>query len=296
MALKQYQYQLGNSIFGRDTEIPVQKCEIQPYNVNNKDFQLPRSDTTRFGVDTVTGGPIVFTMSVLDNYVLSNVPGEFNEAALLDIGLGNSPHLHQLAKEWKNRPLRMTWGAAIPLLFCDRTEQVRRIYGRPGKFTHAPRVKAGELWIDVQAEFRRMDTLSYSDIEYYIAWNIDGDGIPPDSAPINAARLDGDGDAWIRMSFTGPMSHPIVQYGPYTLELSSEIDAGEVLEVCSYPWHARVSDSNGVNRRTEVIGDTKYLDQIVFPSEADFDITWTCDNADTTTQLFFLWREAYNVI
>jgi hypothetical protein len=297
MVLQRYQYQLDDVVFGRDTDIPVQKAEINPYNVNQKDFQLPRSDIVRFGVDTVTGGPIVFTMSVMSNYMLDNIPGEYVPVPLIeDLSLGNNELLHRLAAVWKDRPLRMTWGASKPLLYCDGTGQVRRIYGRPGKFTHTPRNKSGELWIDVQAEFRRMDTFSHSDIEYYAASNPEGDGILPGGAPISVSRLDGDGDAWLRLSFIGPMSHPIVQLGDAVVELTSAIAPGEILEFCSYPWQARVVDSNGVNRRTEVIGDTKYLDQIYFPAGSTIDVSWTCTGADTTTQMYFLWREAYNVI
>jgi hypothetical protein len=98
------------------------------------------------------------------------------------------------------------------------------------------------------------------------------------------------------MVFFGPMTHPVVTYGDQTLELTTHIDAGKVLEVSSYPWSRRVVDSDGINRRTEVIGDTLYLDQIKFYAGQSIDISWTCDDSDSGTQMFFLWREAYNVI
>lgn len=299
MTLSPYQYQLGNIKFGRDTQIPIQKVELQPYNVVNQDFQVQRSDENRFGVDTLTPSSLVFTMSVLNNFELESMSGlsatPFPDPA--DLFASNNTLLNQLAAEWKNQPLRFTWGATIPLLFCDKDGNIRRVYGRPGKFAHTPRSKAGECYVDVQAEFRRADTYAHSNAEYFVGHPTLPGGLPPDgTTTVNAARLDGDGDSWLRIVFYGPMTHPVVQYGDNILELSTTIDSSTILEVSSYPWARRVVDTNNINRRTEVIGDTLYLDQIKFPAGSNMDISWTCTGADTTTQLFFLWREAYNVV
>ena len=55
-------------------------------------------------------------------------------------------------------------------------------------------------------------------------------------------------------------------------------------------------DSNGVNWRAKVIGDTKYLDQIYFPAESEMAISWECDGATADSGLYWMWRETYNVI
>lgn len=297
MSLSPYQYQLGGIKFGRGTEIPIQKVDLQPYNVNNQDFQVQRSDENRFGVDTLTPSPMIFTMSVLQNFELESMSGLAGPAPD-DLFASGHQSINQLASVWKNTQLRMTWGATVPLLFCDKEGNIRRIYGRPGKFAHAPRHKQSEHWIDVQAEFRRSDTFAHSHIEYYVGDPSDSEqGLPPDGVTtVNAARQDGDGDSWLRFLFYGPMTHPVVQYGDNTLELSTIIPAGVVLEVSSYPWSRRVVDSNNVNRRAEVIGSTLYLDQIKFPAGSNMDISWTCSGSDANTQLLMLWREAYNVI
>lgn len=296
MALHAYQYQIDDIVFGRDTQIPVQKVDIQTYNVNNQDFQVQRSDENRFGIDTLTPAPLVFTMSVLQNYMLDSMAGFSNAPQPDDIFASNNSMLNALAASWKDIPLRLTWGATKPILFCDKFGKVVRIYGRPGKFTHSPRHKDGESWIDVQAEFRRSDTYAHSDDEFYVASSINTGILPNAPDPIAASRLDGDGDAWVRMLFLGPMVHPVVTYGNNILELNSTLDAGKVLEVSSYPWSRRVIDSDGINRRTEVIGDTLYLDQIRFYAGQSMNVSWTCDGSGPSTQMFFLWRESYNVI
>lgn len=296
--MEPYQYKLSGVTFGRDTQIPVSKVDIQPYNVNNQDFQVQRSDENRFGIDTLAPSPLIFTMSVLNNYELESMSGMSSAPQPDDLFAGNNYLLNELAAVWKNQDLRLTWGATVPLLFCDKNKDVRRIYGRPGKFAHSPRSKQGESWIDVQAEFRRADTYAHSDIEYYVGDPVDSSsGLPPDgTTTVHAARQGGDGKAWIRFLILGPCVHPIIHYGDFTLEMSSSIPAGVNVEVSTYPWQRRVLDTNGLNRRTEVIGSTLYLDQISFPAASSMDIHWTCSGSDENTQLFVLWREAYNVI
>src|SRR5258705_10911415 len=99
MALQPYQYQIGNSVFGRDTAIPVSKVEIQTYNINNQDFQVQRSDENRFGIDTLAPAPLVFTMSVLNNFELESMRGYANEIFPLAENLfaGNHQELTNLA-------------------------------------------------------------------------------------------------------------------------------------------------------------------------------------------------------
>ena len=296
MALKPYQYQLGSSIFGRGTEIPVSNVEIQPYNVNAQDFQISRTDENRFGIDTLAPAPIIFTMAVMENYPLEPV-AQFG--TIIDSLINRGSLLSSLAHGWKSTDTRRVWGATVPLLFCDADGTVLRIYGRPGKFMYKPRVSNRNLWIDIQAEFRRGDTFAHSDIEYYVGSPDDptgATGLPPGHAPVLAARGYGDAPAWVRILFTGPMTHPVVQYGANTIELDVTIPAGKSLEINTYPWSRRVVDSDGINWRAKVIGDTKYLDQINFPAGENINISWTCGGADTTTGLYFMWREAHNVI
>jgi hypothetical protein len=228
--LQPYQYYLNGIVFGRDTQIPIQKLDMQPYNVNNQDFQVQRSDENRFGVDTLAPSPMVFTMSVMNNFELDSMAG-YDSLEPGNLFAGNNSALSQLAAVWKNPPLRMTWGATVPL-----------------------------------------------------------------TTTVNASRLDGDGDSWLRVLVYGPAVHPIITYGSHTIELNSTIPPGVIVEISSYPWARRIVDSNGLNRRTELVGSTLYLDQIKFPAETNMDITWTCTGSSAATELYFLWRESYNII
>lgn len=270
MALQPFQYQIGDVVFGKGTDIIVKKVDLQPYNINNQDFQLPRADEVRFGVDTLAPGAIIFELSVLNNFAMENMEALTGEnTSLEDSLLGQSRSLlGNLANEWKASNIRRSWNAMKPLYFCDENGVVRRIYGRPARFTHAASMR-GQHWIDVQCEFRRADTYAYSDIEQ-------SQEILRGDNP-NWIMQSGDAPAWFRLVFYGPVEHPIVQIGDAQIELDITIDASTVLEVSSYPWGRRIVDSNGINYRTKLIGSTQYLDELRFPAGEEIPVRWTDD-------------------
>lgn len=285
-----YQYQLGNVIFGRNTSVPISKVDLQAYNVNNQDFQVDRTDENRFGIDTLAPGPIIFNMAVLENFELESMAGYSTVGAPDELFAARGTILPKLAKEWKANDIRQLWNATKPLLCCDGEGVVRRIYGRPGKFVYAPRYNDNTTWIDIQAEFRRADTYAHQNIEFFVG------PIAPGAAAVNAERDDGDADSWVRVLVYGPATHPVILYGGNTIELDVTVNAGVILEVSSYPWQRRVIDSDGINWRAKVIGATKYLDQIKFAAGDDINVSWSCTGSSGSTKLYFMWREAYNVV
>lgn len=296
--MQPYQYELGGITFGRNTNIPISKIDIQPYNVNMGDFQIPLSDENSFGQDTLVPGPIIFTMAIMENYMLDQfdnvVPSNFDPDDLFAM---RGTVLGRMAKVWKAKEVRAFWGLAIPLLCCTGSGDILRVYGRPGKFQYTPRYSDNTAWVDIQAEFRRADTYAHNHIEYYAGDPVDDErGMAPDAPPVTIARGDGDADSWVRVLIVGPATHPVITYGDSVIELDSVIPAGVQVEVSSYPWSRRVVDANGVSLRAELIGDTKYLSDIQFFADEEIDVSWTATGTDGDSQMFFLWREAYNVV
>lgn len=285
-----YQFQIDNVLFGRGTGIIVQKVEPQPHMVETQDFKLPRTNEVRFGVDTLSPGPIMFMMSVLLNWEIGKAP---NDNVSDDLFAKDGTLLPALAKAWlNNKELMMTWGAAIPLKVCDRYGEVKRIYGRPGKFAQAIRRNEGQAWVDVMAEFRRMDTLSHSDTEYFVG------PINPSGTAL-ATRLTEEADAWVRILITGPASFPVITYGSEVIEFAGTVPAGQTLEISSYPWMRRVVRDTGsilVSERASLVGDTKYLDQIVFKEGDSINVGWTAGGTTGASKLHFAWRETQNVL
>lgn len=290
--LRPFQYQIGSTVFGWHTDIPVSKVDIQTYNVNAQDFQVIRTDERQFGVDTLAPGTITFTMAVLDNGPLPNIAGIALEELPPSLVARQGLILPMLAKEWKANEIRPIWGETKPIYFCDADGITRRIYGRPGKFSYSRRVKHN-AWFDVQAEYRRSDTYAHSDDEFFVG------PLAPGAPPAYANRQGGDADCWFRVLVFGPVTNPVITYGANTIQVNATIDDGVVMEISSYPWMRRVVDSTGLNWRAFVVGSTMYLDQLIFPAFTSMPISWTIDEGAShsdDTQMLFLWREAYNVV
>jgi len=287
--LRPYQFQIGDVIFGRHTPYPVEKVDIQSYNVNNQDFQVPMSNETRMGIDTKQAGPMTFTMGVIDNAPAKNVAGSLPD----DLVAKSSKLLTALQAEWKATATTKQWGELTPLVYCDGYGSVRRIYGRPRKFSYT-RKSPKSLFYRVTAEYARVDTLTYSDVEF-AASLIQG------AEPVNYSRIDGDADSWLRVLLTGPMTNPVIYVGDNTLQLQLSIDVDTIVELSSYPWARRIVSAPAaggtlVNQRRALVGNTRYLDQITMPAATSVAMKYTASGTTADSGCLVLWRDAYNVV
>ena len=283
MALRPFQFQLGSTVFGRHTIYPVAGVDIQTYNVQAQDFAVVRSDEIRMGVDTFAAGPILFDMGVIDNAPLPGVPSGILPA---DLGAQGSAALTKLQKEWKAEEVKGVWGELKPLLVCGADGNTRRIYGRPRKFTYSRKSPKSQFF-RVTAEYARIDTKSYDDIETLLYVG---------TTDRQFSRLTGDADSWFRVLFTGPMSQPkLILNGEEIIHLDLTIAAGTIVEVNSYPWSRRVIDSKSMNWRTKLIGNTKYLDQLVLEPTTDYTIRYEATGTTADSKVALLWRDAHHV-
>lgn len=281
--LRRYQWQIGEVVLGPGTQYVVLGTQIQSYNVNAQDSQMPLSDEITMGQDTFQAQPIQFTIGVRDNapvrYMATSLPA--------DLVTKSSKLLGALQREWKANQVKQQWGAYVPLTTCDGYGVVKQIWGRPGKFQYSPKTKTSSFR-KVTAEFRRLDTLAYAEQET-------GAALVEGAAPV-VYTPGGDADTWFRALFYGPMSNPLAIIGDSQIQLDLDIAAGVVVEVSSYPWLRRIVDSNGINWRTRLIGNTKYLDQLQLPANTPQQMSWSADNTTADSKCIVLWRDAYHVI
>lgn len=282
--LRPYQFQLGDLVFGENTRYPVLGVNIATYNVNAQDYQIPLSNETRMGQDTLQAGPITFTMGVYDNapvgYSANTLPN--------DLIIKSSKLLTALQREWKADDIRQQWGALKPLIYCDGYGVVRQIYGRPRKFTYT-RKRPGSQFHKVTAEYARIDTLTYTDTEFAA-------GLLNGADPVGFTRDGGDAPAWYRVLLSGPQTNPLIIIGGDQIQLQHLIPAGVVLEVNSYPWSRRIVDSNGINWRTTLIGNSKYLDRLGIPADTSVPMSWVATSTTSASACLVLWRDAYNTV
>jgi len=282
--LRPYQWQIGDLIFGEHTKYPVLGTQIATYNVNVQDFQLPQSSTITMGKDTHTAGPITFTMGVFDNAPVGHGYNSLPD----DLILKSSKLLTALQKEWKADEIRQRWNWLKPIVYCDGYGVTKRVYGRPRKFTYT-RKRPGSHFHRVTAEYARIDTLSYSDIEYRV-------GLANGAAPVGYTRDGGDSPSWYRVLFQGPQNNPIAVIGGDQIQLQLDIPAGVTVEVSSYPWSRRIVDSQGFNRRRALIGNSKYLDRLMIPDGVSVPMSWAATGTNSVSSCTVLWRDAYHTL
>lgn len=284
MTLLPGQYQIGNFVFGTHTNFKVDTVDIGNYDVNVQDFQIPTSDETRFGSDTLKPAPIQLTINALVNRTLDNVAQLTNDHRVIDY---SGSTLGQLQDEWRAEEIRSQWGVLKPLLYCGEDGITRRFYGRPGKFAYSKRPIKG-LFYQIQAEYRRSDTLCYSDIEYYIDFAA--------NAPQTVTRSRGDAPNWLRMLIYGPAAHPVINFGTAQLELDYSIAPGELVEISSYPWARRIISSNGQSLSAYLIADSPYLSQIRLRHDLPIEIAWTATGLGGGSKMTLAWHDGYQVM
>jgi hypothetical protein len=277
--LKRGQYQIGNVIFGRNTMFPVETRDVAGYEINAQDYQLDQADEIRMGVDSKKAGVITFTMGYLINEPIENIQVI---AGNPEMNFENDPELDDLIAEWD---IVKNWGELKPLYVCNRRGETRLVFGRPGRISYrAPNIKA--QFIKITAEYRRADTLSYSESEYFHVF-------PTKATPATVSRNAGSADGFVRFVLTGPMTHPIINFGSQQLELDYEISADEVVEISSYPWARRVVNDESLNLGGYLLGEEPYLDKVKFKSGESRSISWNADSTNSNSKMVFLFRDAW---
>lgn len=280
------QYQIGNLILGPWTPFSVDDIDIANYDMNVMDWQVQGSSEMRYGFDTFKPAPIHLKINVRKNRINPAAAAVTNDTRVLNFD--NDPVLADLQREWRAPETLQNWNALKPLYFCGTDGITRQFYGRPGKFTYKKHKQVQPFYYQVTAEFRRADTLAYSDTEYFVNF------VPgvPQTLPGTA----GNAPSWIRMLIWGPANHPIINFGTKQIELNYNILAGSAVEISSLPWERRVIDLNGISLASYIVSDQPYLDQILLPNDVPTIISWNATGTTTASKMQFLWRNGYQVM
>lgn len=271
MTLRPGQYQIGDVVFGRGTLYPVDTFEDTGYTSNAMDYAVPNTDEMRMGRDTITPGGITITMSALDN-------SPTDTAADL---------AEDFAAEWRGDDVRRLWGTLKPLK-CATKKGVFRIYGRPRKFVSGKESMKSE-WIPIVCDFSRADTLHYDDNEVTTI-------VPLGSAGATTATITRDGGrapTWLRAFIAGPITNPKLKVGLYTVELTTTLASGKVIEINAYPWERRIINSDGQNLVVTLAGASPYMDEMIIRPRTTTNVGLSGTGTSGATGASILLREAY---
>ena len=274
------QYQIGDFVFGEKTLFRVESFDPGGYDVNIQDFQATVSDEFRFGQDALKPLPIQITINAFVNSALPNIMAISPPTGPMNFE--SDPTVGQFVREWRSDSIRKTWGELKPLHCCRPDGSIVSIYGRPGKLSVTKRPVNG-TYHKIVAEFRRADSLVYNEFEWYLHCR------PQEIVTVGRSEDLGMGNApaWMRFWIVGPADHPIIQWGNMSIDLDVDISAGEIVEISSYPWQRRVVGlSDGITYNSRL--NSPFLDQIKFPEESAFEVSWNATNTNTTvTQVVF---------
>ena len=267
------QYQLGDFVFGAGTQFNVEEFEVAGWEVNVQDSQAQLSDELRFGSDSFRPNPIQIAMTASRNRVLSNVTALLKNP--VDMNFENDRHIGDFTREWRADEIRKNWGALKPLYVCRPDGHTVMVYGRPGKLA-VSREFPHSLTRKIVAEFRRSDTLAYNEFEWFVQARA---GEKP--LVLRSSRLkQGDAPSWVRLLLVGPMTRPIINIGDITVELDHELEAGEIVEISSYPWQRRVVRLNdGLNLAAKLV--RPYLEHIAFDVDKPYEFSWNATDVNT---------------
>jgi hypothetical protein len=265
--LTQGQYQIGDIVFGRRTNIVVENFDPKSYDVNAQDYQVTRSDEVRFGYDSFKPTTIEISMTVIRNWLLNPFKGTIPNF------WADRPTASQLAAEWRGNDVRTQWGEMKPLYFCGKDQVGKIIYGRPGQFTMEKSSHLSTLTKCV-GEFRRADTLVYSAVESTVL-------LSHNAVPQYLRRTRGDAPSWLRIIGQGPLTNPVITIGDCQIRINDNFAAGEVFEVSSYPWQRRAVDNDSNNLRNLLVGNSSYLDTLKLPYNQFVPVRWTSDQVNT---------------
>lgn len=274
MTLLPGQYQLGDLVMGKHTNIIVTNFEAQPYDVNAQDYQISRSDEMRFGSDHFKPTSVQMTMEVIYNKLLEPF------AASDPNFWSDKPTVNDIAEEWRANDVRNSWGQIKPLYYCGRDEITKMIFGRPGQFS-AEKVSENSTVVKCIGEFRRADTIVYESTETYISM----------TGSSNVARQNGNTDTWCRILVYGPATNPAFNIAGKTIQVNASIGSGVTMEISTYPWARRIVTSTGINLRNALSVSSDYLDQIKLPMGlVPAQIISGASSAN------FVWRDAWSAV
>ena len=85
-------------------------------------------------------------------------------------------------------------------------------------------------------------------------------------------------------------------FGDVVIPSNWDIPEGKILEINSYPWTRRCVDSDGINRRANLIGATPYLDRLKFKDTDAPKVSLTATGTNGNSKGVVAYRDAFQVI
>jgi hypothetical protein len=286
-----WQFQLGDVLFGDDTQIINTRFSMTEPAVTTADQVMPGEDGVMMGRDYLQGRTLSWDLMV------------DRETAADARALWQS-----LESAWDAADTRSTPGAVVPVRIQPPGRGVVLAYGRPRKIAPADMQFMRNGGVPITADFATVDRFFYDDVEQEVSFGIrptigSGGGITwPVTWPITWASADtansdvavnaGNARTWPVITFTGPVVNPTIVLGDnlHTLKLVATIAENETVTIDTRPWVRSVTRDDGGSLAGTMRG-SRLSDLVLMPGSTLISMQGIDLSGTASGQL--RWRSAY---
>lgn len=207
---------------------------------------------------------------------------------------------------WRQRDLRYTPRAVVPLRIRLADRPTVRVYGRPRRFTPTSLRSLADGSVGAVATFDAMHTNYYSDTEHTttltLVPDLSGGVTVPYTVPFQLSAVDtsaddtitngGGADAWPIITFTGPITQPEIRWvgTAVSMRLATTIASGQTVTLDPRPWARSITRSDGASLAGLARGS--HLEDLALPP-GPTTIAFRGQDATGTATCQVSWRDAH---
>lgn len=216
--------------------------------------------------------------------------------------------LSAIRTAWRAAHIRDTPGAVVVIRY-RLDDEIRRMYGRPRRFSAPPDNKILGGFIPITADFQRVDNFTYDDVEQNVILGLNPGGseggftfpltFPIATLPVGLSQqqavVGGDAPTFPLIRFDGPVLNPSLETADWSLRLNREIQAGEYVEIDLRPWGGISVMLNGTASVAGDLGLRTRLSDLKF-QPGRHDLTFRGSSASGSATCEVRWSNAHNSI
>lgn len=293
MDLEEFQFELDGVTFGYGRDIFVDQDGFDPGDPEwiTQDQTNPVTGATMMGRDVRKPSDWTWVL---------HVNGTDPADALAKLAV--------LGAKWANGSEGWPSARSVMALRYNVGGRIRRVYGRPRRFSAKPNNKILGGYLPPFASFARSDSLHYDDYENYVDLSISATppgGLEfPADFPLDLARepsyvppgsvvVGGDARTAPVVTFTGPVIDPKVVVGDFVLGLVGELPAGATITVDARPWSMDIRRTGAAEQMT-LSRETRLSSAALVPG--DYQATFTGVSASGAATCRVAWRNAWHTL